>query len=113
NRQSVRSQPGSELSGVQVPIKPRPPIIKKTFVDRLDKLLLFAAHAARHGKNRQDAALMAERAVVITFAEFPPSLDANRAIALKRSIVIFEIKVGSSFSGGDCGDDRDIPHHGA
>src|SRR5437764_12058137 len=46
-----------------------------------------------YGKDRQDAALLARRAVIVTFTKLPTALDRNRTSPVIGTKVIFKVSV--------------------
>src|SRR6267142_104682 len=91
-----RAESRTQLARIQVFVKTRPAVLEEAFVDYAHCLLLIAADRAVDGKDRQDAALVTQRAVVVAIAQLPTSLDRNRTIAAKGPEIIFEVSVGRS-----------------
>src|SRR6266850_1017450 len=97
---SDRTESGSKFGRIQISIEARPRVGEETRVDRGHHRLLVATHASGFRENRQHAALMTLRAVVVALAKFPATLDGNRPVATIGPEVIFEVDIGRSFLAG-------------
>src|SRR5205814_3914688 len=73
-----RAESGAKLAPIQIPVKTRRAISHQAPVDGQHGRLLALSHAARRREDRQDAALVTARAVVIAIAEFPPPFARDR-----------------------------------
>src|SRR6267378_2211399 len=90
------AEPGTQLARIQVLVKTRPAVFEEAFVDHAHCLLLISADGAADRKDRQDAALVTQRTVVVAIAQVPTSLDRDRTVPAKGPEIIFEVSVGRS-----------------
>src|SRR5437016_3823018 len=97
---AVSAQTGTQLARIQVLVKARPAVFEKAFIDDAHGLQLIATYGAVDRKDRQDAALVTQRAVVVPVSQVPTSLDRYRSIAAKCPEIIFEVSVGGSVRAG-------------
>src|SRR5260370_40675990 len=97
---SHRTESGPKFGLIQISIEARLRVGEETRVDRGHHRLLVATHASGFRKNRQHAALMTLRAVVVALAKFPTALDGYRPVATIGPEVIFEINIFRSFLAG-------------
>src|SRR5207248_3032921 len=81
-RRTRSTEPRAKFCCIKILVKTWRAVCAKAFIDRPNCILLVWTHAARCGKDRENAALVTLGAVVIVMARFPAAFYADRTIPL-------------------------------